>query len=62
MFFARGLSFGEQMLDDDEFLDVFRMPLSLAVEKVLSGEIADGKTQAAVLKVYTMLQKEGKIG
>lgn len=62
MFFARGLSFGEQKLDDDEFLDVFRMPLSLAVEKVLSGEIADGKTQAAVLKVYTMLQKEGKIG
>lgn len=61
MFFARGLSFGSQKLDDDEFLDVFRMPLEEAVEKVLSGEIADGKTQAAVLKVYTMLQKEGKL-
>jgi ADP-ribose pyrophosphatase len=59
MFFARGLSFGDQKLDEDEFLDVFRMPLSTAVEKVLSGEIADGKTQAAVLKVYTMLKKEG---
>ena len=61
MFFAQGLSYGAQKLDEDEFLDVFRMPLSEAVDKVLSGEIADGKTQAAVLKVYTMLQKEGKI-
>ena len=61
MFFATGLSFGNQKLDEDEFLDVFRMPLDEAVEKVLSGEIADGKTQAAVLKVYAMLKKEGKI-
>lgn len=62
MFFASGLDFGDQSLDEDEFLDVFRMPLSKAVEMVLSGEIADGKTQAAVLKVYTMLQNKGKIG
>lgn len=61
MFFARGLSYGEQKLDDDEFLDVFRMPLNEAVEKVISGEIADGKTQVAVLKVHAMLQKEGKL-
>ena len=61
MFFARGLTFGSQKLDEDEFLDVFRMPLTEAVEQVLSGKIADGKTQAAVLKVYTMLKKEGKI-
>ena len=61
MFFAKGLSYGDQKLDEDEFLDVFRMPLEEAVEKVLSGEIDDGKTQAAVLKVYTMLKKEGKI-
>lgn len=61
MFLATGLTFGEQKLDDDEFLDVFRMPLVEAVEKVISGEIADGKTQVAVLKVHAMLQKEGKL-
>ena len=60
MFLARGLSFCEQELDEDEFLEVFTMPLEDAVEKVLSGEIADGKTPAAILKTHIMLQKEGK--
>lgn len=60
MFLARGLSFCEQQLDEDEFLEVFTMPLEDAVKKVLSGEIADGKTQAAVLKTHIILQKEGK--
>ena len=59
MFLATGLSFCEQQLDEDEFLEVFAMPIGEAVEKVLSGEISDGKTQAAVLKAYIMLQKEG---
>ena len=60
MFLARGLSFCEQQLDEDEFLEVFAMPLDEVVEKVISGEIADGKTQAAVLKTHILLQKEGK--
>ena len=59
MFLATGLSFCERQLDEDEFLEVFTMPISEAVEKVLSGEISDGKTQAAVLKTHIMLQKEG---
>ncbi len=61
MFLATGLIRQGQSLDDDEFLEVFTLPLETVVEKVLSGEIADGKTQVAALKVYTMLQKEGKI-
>lgn len=60
MFLARGLSFSKQQLDEDEFLEVFTMPLQEIVERVLSGEIADGKTQAAVLKAHILLQKEGK--
>ena len=60
MFFARGLTFGEQALDKDEFLEVFTMPLDELVEMVLRGEIPDGKTQAAVMRVYAMLQKEKK--
>lgn len=43
-----------QHLDEDEFLSVFTMPLSEAVEKVLSGEIVDGKTCTAILKVKAL--------
>ena len=60
MFLARGLSFGERELDEDEFLNVFRLPLRELVEKVLNGEIPDAKTQAAALRVWCMLQ-EGKL-
>ena len=48
---ATGLTFREQALDEDEFLQVERIPLSTAVEMVLNNEIPDGKTQAAVLKM-----------
>ena len=60
MFLARGLTFGERDLDEDEFLNVFRLPLRKLVEKVLNGEIPDAKTQAAALRVWCML-KEGKL-
>lgn len=54
MFLAEGLSFGSQNLDEDEFLDVVRIPLDKAVEMVMSGEIPDSKTQTALLKTYLM--------
>lgn len=59
-YLATGLSFGEQNPDEDEFLDVLRIPLQQAVEMVLSGEIKDAKTQIAVLKVK-VLRDTGKI-
>lgn len=59
-YLATGLTFGEQNPDEDEFLDVLRIPLEKAVEMVLSGEIKDAKTQIAVLKVKT-LRDMGKI-
>lgn len=51
MYLATGLTFGEMNPDEDEFLEVERIPLDKAVEMVLSGEIKDAKTQAAVLKI-----------
>lgn len=48
---AVGITFKEQNLDEDEFLNVEKIPLSTAVEMVLNNEILDGKTQAAVLKM-----------
>lgn len=57
MYMARGLSFGENDLDKDEFLEVFKLPLDEAVEMVLRGEIPDGKTQAAILRAKMMLER-----
>lgn len=51
MYLAEGLSFGETDFDDDEFLEIVRLPLADAVDMVLRGEIEDAKTQAILLKV-----------
>jgi ADP-ribose pyrophosphatase len=60
MFLARGLSFGAQDLDADEFLELFTLPLEKAVEMVMANEIPDGKTQLAILKTKAYIEKEGK--
>ncbi len=52
MYLAEGLSFGERCLDKDEFLEVERMPLKELYDMVMRGEIADAKTQVAVLKAW----------
>ena len=60
MYAATGISYGEQSPDDDEFLTVEKIPLNKAVEMILSGEITDAITQAAVLKLK-LLKDQGKI-
>lgn len=60
IYLARGLSFGEQHLDPGEFLNVERVPFQALYERVMAGEIADAKTQIAVLKVKAMLEKSEK--
>ena len=55
MYLARDLSFGETHQDADEFLNLERIPFSQLVEQVLSGEIKDAKTIAAVLKAKLLL-------
>jgi ADP-ribose pyrophosphatase len=57
MYMATGLTFGERNLDDDEFLDVFRMPLDEAVNEIMAGRMPDGKTQAAILRAAALLKK-----
>lgn len=51
---ATDLTYGDTCPDEDEFLDVIKIPLEKAVEMVLSGEIKDAKTQIAVLKVKVL--------
>ena len=59
-YLATDLSYGETHLDEDEFLCVERVPIEKVVDMIMDNQIPDGKTQAAVLKVYKML-KDGRI-
>jgi len=44
VYLATELSEGEQALEDDEILEVVRMPIPDALEMITSGEIEDAKT------------------
>ncbi len=57
MYIARGLHSGEQHLDDNEFLEVEKIPLDKAVEMIMNNEISDAKTQVAILKTKMLLSK-----
>lgn len=55
IYLAKGLSFSSQQPDEDEFIDVERIPLAEAVKQVMDGSIRDGKTQIAILKAARLL-------
>lgn len=56
LFLAQGLSFGDACPDEDEFLEVERIPLGTAVDMVLNNQIPDAKTQVAILKIHALLR------
>ncbi len=55
LFMARGLKLGETHPDDDEFLELERIPLKKLVGMVMRGEVPDSKTQACVLRAWLTL-------
>ncbi|MBQ9080723.1 MAG: NUDIX hydrolase [Clostridia bacterium] len=57
MFAAVGFELGETDRDEDEFMEVERIPLSELVDMVMAGEIRDAKTQTAVLKVARLVER-----
>ena len=57
MYWAKGLTFGERELDDDEAINVDMVDLDRVVDLILDGTVRDGKTQAAVLQVWTRLHR-----
>ena len=57
MYLAEGLTFTETEFDDGEFIEIVKIPLSKLVEMIMRGEIADAKTQTAILKVWYMKNK-----
>ena len=60
LYAATGLAFGESTPDEDEFLDVERIPLNTLVDMIINGKIKDAKTQTAILKLK-LLKDSGKI-
>ena len=50
MYLAEGLSFGDTDPDDDEFLELLKIPVDDLTHMIMRGEIVDGKTQAAVMR------------
>ena len=56
LYLAKNLTFKGQNLDEDEFINLERIPLEKAAEMVMNNEIPDGKTQAAILKTYLKIK------
>lgn len=56
LYLARGLHFGDTCPDEDEVLDILRLPFDTLVTQCLDGTITDGKTIAAALKAKLLLK------
>ena len=50
LYIATGIEFKNAHPDEDEFLEVEKIPLKTLVQMVMRGEIKDSKTQIAILK------------
>lgn len=57
IFAAKGLRKTHQHLDQGEFLGVEKLELSQALDMVMSGEICDAKTVAAILKLSKLVEE-----
>lgn len=49
VFLVTALTEGKQQLEDDEVLEVVRLPIADALEMITSGEIQDAKTIIALM-------------
>ena len=55
MYLAEDFTMGETDFDDDEFLEIVKIPLDEMVRMVMRGEIPDAKTQTAVMRAQALL-------
>ena len=56
MYLAEELEFGDDDPDDDEFIEVVRIPIADLADMISRGEIIDGKTQAGVMKALYIFE------
>lgn len=57
LYFCRVSGMGDCNPDEDEFLEVKRIPLKKAVAMVLNNQIPDAKSQTAILKTAALLER-----
>ncbi len=60
MYMAQGLEFGDTDFDEDEFIEIVKIPVDELVDMIMRGEIPDGKTQAAVMRAAYAIGTRGK--
>jgi 8-oxo-dGTP pyrophosphatase MutT (NUDIX family) len=60
LFVAKGLTLGEAEPDDNEKLQVAKVPFAEAYQMVLEGRITDSMSVAAILRAHILMQ-EGKL-
>jgi len=58
LYYAEGLTPGEQDLDEDEYISVIKMPLAELTDMAVRGEIIDAKTALAVMTYVLRKQKQ----
>lgn len=58
LFLCKVKEYGDMCPDEDEFLEVVKIPLNEAYNLVLNGEINDAKTQICIFKAYNYLIKK----
>lgn len=58
IYLATGLTAGEDEPDDDEFLNIVKMPLSELADMAMRGEISDSKTLIGVLMADKLLGRK----
>ena len=57
LYAAKNITFEEQNLDDDEFLQVCQISFDELIRRIMSGEIKDAKTIAAAFKLKELINK-----
>ena len=60
MYMAEGLEFGNTDFDEDEFIEIVKIPVDELVGMIMRGEIPDGKTQSAVMRAAYAIGTRGK--
>jgi len=58
IYVATGLTEGENCPDEDEFLNVIKMPIDELISKIMKNEIQDSKTIAVAFMAEKMLNKQ----
>lgn len=58
LYLARDLTFGERHLDQDEFLEPFKLPFAEALSQAADGRINDAKTVCALFRAEKLMREE----